>query len=75
MLEKQSALTKAKLQFEHIGKGWRNDLEAARAEKEELLRRLGSQVNERVSKNVSMEKSALLEFYTSGVNLIKLLQV
>ena len=75
LLEKQSALTKAKLQFEHIGKGWRNDLEAARAEKEELLRRLGSQVNERVSKNVSMEKSALLEFYTSGVNLIKLLQV
>ena len=76
LLEKQSALTKAKLQFEHIGKGWRNDLEAARAEKEELLRRLGSQVIcERVSKNVSMEKSALLEFYTSGVNLIKLLQV
>ena len=76
LLEKQSALTKAKLQFEHIGKGWRNDLEAARAEKEELLRRLGSQVIcERVSKSVSMEKSALLEFYTSGVNLIKLLQV
>ena len=73
LLEKQSALTKAKLQFEHIGKGWRNDLEAARAEKEELLRRLGSQVIcERVSKNVSTEKSALLEFYTSGVNLIKL---
>ena len=45
LIEKQSALTKAKLQFEHIGKGWRNDLEAARAEKEELLRRLGSQVN------------------------------
>ena len=41
LIEKQSALTKAKLQFEHIGKGWRNDLEAARAEKEELLRRLG----------------------------------
>ena len=41
LIEKQSALTKAKLQFEHIGKGWRNDLEAARAEKEQLLRRLG----------------------------------
>lgn len=76
LLEKQSALTKAKLQFEHIGKGWRNDLEAARAEKEELLRRLGSQVIcERVSKSVSMETSALLEFCTLGVNLIKLLQV
>lgn len=41
LIEKQSALTKAKLQFEHIGKGWRNDLETARAEKEQLLRRLG----------------------------------
>lgn len=48
LIEKQSALTKAKLQFEHIGKGWRNDLEAARSEKEQLQRRLdehGNQVN------------------------------
>ena len=40
LIEKQSTLTKAKLQFEHIGKGWRSDLEAARAEKEEALKQL-----------------------------------
>lgn len=43
LIEKQSALTKAKIQFEHIGKGWRNDLDAARAERDEALRRLGEQ--------------------------------
>ena len=46
LIERQSALTKAKLQFEHVGKGWRNDLEAARAEKEQLLRRLGERSNQ-----------------------------
>lgn len=46
LIERQSALTKAKLQFEHVGKGWRNDLEAARAEKEQLLRRLGERGNQ-----------------------------
>ena len=50
LIEKQSSLTKAKVQFEHIGKGWRSDLEAARAEKEQLQRRLeerANQVNEK----------------------------
>ena len=46
LIERQSALTKAKLQFEHVGKGWRNDLEAARAEKEQLLRKLGERGNQ-----------------------------
>ena len=46
LIEKQSALTKAKIQFEHIGKGWRNDLDAARAERNEALRRLGEQGNQ-----------------------------
>lgn len=46
LIEKQSALTKAKIQFEHIGKGWRNDLDAARAERDEALRRLGEQGNQ-----------------------------
>ena len=46
LIEKQSALTKAKIQFEHIGKGWRNDLDAARAEKEEALRQLGELRNQ-----------------------------
>lgn len=46
IIEKQSALTKAKIQFEHIGKGWRNDLDAARAERDEALRRLGEQGNQ-----------------------------
>lgn len=46
LIEKQSALTKAKIQFEHIGKGWRNDLDAARAERDEALRRLGERGTE-----------------------------
>lgn len=46
LIEKQSALTKAKIQFEHIGKGWRNDLDAARAERDEALRLLGEHGNQ-----------------------------
>ena len=46
LIEKQSALTKAKIQFEHTGKGWRNDLDAARTDKEEALRQLGELRNQ-----------------------------
>lgn len=56
LIEKQSALTKAKIQFEHIGKGWRNDLDAARAEREEALRRLGERGTHQVSRARSVAK-------------------
>lgn len=52
LIEKQSALTRAKIQFEHIGKGWRNDLDAARAEKEEALKRLAELRNQVTNLNV-----------------------
>lgn len=54
LIEKQSALTRAKIQFEHIGKGWRNDLDAARAEKEEALKRLAELRNQVTNLNVHL---------------------
>lgn len=56
LIEKQSALTKAKIQFEHIGKGWRNDLDAARAERDVALRRLGERGTQVSRTRIVIEK-------------------
>ncbi|KAL9985104.1 hypothetical protein ACROYT_G007470 [Oculina patagonica] len=61
LIEKQSALTKAKIQFEHIGKGWRNDLDAARGQRDEALRRLGEHGTQSVAVDMPVDEEDTLE--------------
>lgn len=67
LIEKQSALTKAKIQFEHIGKGWRNDLDAARAERDEALRRLGEHGNQVSCARLDLQR--IVCFLCSGFSI------
>ena len=46
--EKDSAIVKLKANFEHIGRGWRNDLETARKERDDAILQLERKKGERI---------------------------